>query len=56
MENLLCVETSSHSPHDIFQSQSSGENTVPFYDRETSVGMHNDAYDTVYVHIRSYVL
>ena len=54
MDNLLCVETLSQSPHDILQSKSSGENAVSFYDRETSSDMHNGMY--IYcIHIRSYV-
>ena len=51
MDNLLCVKTLSHSPYDIFQSESSSENPVPFYDRETSSGMGNGVYFLICMYV-----
>ena len=51
MDNLLCVETLFHSPHDILESKSSGKIMIPFYDKENSSGKDNGVYFSVRIHI-----
>ena len=54
LDDLLCVETLSHSTYDIFQSECSGENAMPIYDRKISSDMHDGMYFTVCIYVTTY--